>query len=435
MGLIQDIDFWMEALGPFEPEPIIAVAVSGGGDSMALAWLLTEWIHRRNGQLHILCVDHGLRPESASDCEFVQRSFAGVPAMRHRTLTWLGDKPQTGIQEAAREARYRLLTEHCLAHGILHLCVAHTLDDQAETYAIRESHGSGERGLAAMPALRQLHGVRLLRPLLEAPRRALREFLTQKGKSWLEDPSNTLGKFERSRHRATIQAANSAEQLAEKAIRFGLARDGIERKAARLLAATAMIHPAGYIEIDPKPWAKEKAEVQELAVCDLLRLVGGRAYAPDLSARRRLLRWLSAPSGGFTLAGCELGVRRGRCIISREAAGISDQRTGNGDARFAWDRRFRISVGGAADSWSVSAFNDDNLSELSRSGGIQLKMQNIPPPARRSLPAFRQQNRVVAVPHLGLGLGLGKNIRVSLSPEFSATSCGFTVAPAGSKTI
>src|SRR5262245_35548082 len=210
MGQDLDIDGWMEALGPYEPEPVVAIAVSGGGDSMALAWLLFDWVRHRNGRLQILSVDHGLRADSSADCTFVRESFAGIKGVSHLTLVWEGCKPQTGIQAAAREARYGLLTAHCRAEGILHLCVAHTMDDQAETYAIREGRGSGLRGLASMPALRQLDGVRLLRPLLRARREDLRTYLKERGKAWREDPSNQMTRFERIRHRAVIDETGTA---------------------------------------------------------------------------------------------------------------------------------------------------------------------------------------------------------------------------------
>src|SRR5205823_2951019 len=152
----------------FEARPRLAVAVSGGPDSMALLLLADRWARQRGGEAWGLTVDHGLRPESAGEARIVA-GWLAARGMAHEILVWSGDKPATGIQEAAREARYALLAGWCRAHGILHLLTAHHREDQAETYLIRRRAGSGVDGLAAMSAVRELPGCRIVRPLLSVP--------------------------------------------------------------------------------------------------------------------------------------------------------------------------------------------------------------------------------------------------------------------------
>ncbi len=168
-------------LGPFEPKPVIALAVSGGPDSMALALLLDEWANHRDARIEAITVDHGLRPESAAEAEQVGRWLAVRRVTRHTVLHWSDAKPEAGIQAAARAARYRLMTEHCRAEGILHLCLAHHLDDQVETRAMRAARHSGPAGLAGMSAIREWGGVRLLRPLLGITKQALHATLAARG--------------------------------------------------------------------------------------------------------------------------------------------------------------------------------------------------------------------------------------------------------------
>jgi tRNA(Ile)-lysidine synthase len=129
--------------------------VSGGPDSLALAILADRWARARGGEAWALIVDHGLRPESAAEAATVGGWLAarGIP---HAVLPWPGEKPTTGIQEAARAARYRLLADWCAAHGCLHLLTAHHRDDQAETYLIRHRAGSFVDGLAGMSVVREL---------------------------------------------------------------------------------------------------------------------------------------------------------------------------------------------------------------------------------------------------------------------------------------
>ncbi len=131
--------------------PAIVLAVSGGPDSMALLMLAARWraTRKRGPTLLAVTIDHGLRPESAREANQVKRLSRrlGVP---HRTLRWIGNKPATGLQEKARQARYRLLADAATKAGASHVLTAHTLDDQAETVLMRLVRGSGITGLGGM---------------------------------------------------------------------------------------------------------------------------------------------------------------------------------------------------------------------------------------------------------------------------------------------
>ena len=197
----EELTALLGALGPFERRPEIAVAVSGGPDSMALAVLVQPWVEDRRGRLTALVVDHGLRAESAAEAASTARRLAAL-GIESRILRWDGPKPGSGIQAAAREARYRLLCGACRAAGILHLLLAHHAGDQAETIALRAERGSGRRGLAGMPAIREVESLRLLRPLLGVAKARLLATLGQRGIGWVEDPSNRDPRFARSRLRA-----------------------------------------------------------------------------------------------------------------------------------------------------------------------------------------------------------------------------------------
>ncbi|MEZ5823746.1 MAG: tRNA lysidine(34) synthetase TilS [Geminicoccaceae bacterium] len=189
------------AFAPFEDVPLLAVAVSGGSDSMALALLADGWCRRRGGRLVSLVVDHGLRPESADEATTVVRLLqeSGIEA---RVLRWEGEKPRTAIQERAREARLELLVQACRHEGALHLLLGHHRQDQEETVAMRLERGSGPLGLAGMSACREMDDVRLLRPLLGFDKAELREWLEARGIRWIEDPSNRDPRYWRARFRA-----------------------------------------------------------------------------------------------------------------------------------------------------------------------------------------------------------------------------------------
>ena len=131
--------------------PVLILAVSGGPDSTALLWLAARWRARRKHgpTLIAVTVDHGLRPEAAGEARAVKR-LAQKLGVAHRTLRWSGKKPASGIQQAAREARYRLLADAARKGGARHILTAHTLDDQAETVLFRLARGSGIAGLRGM---------------------------------------------------------------------------------------------------------------------------------------------------------------------------------------------------------------------------------------------------------------------------------------------
>src|SRR6202040_4103644 len=150
----------LAAIGGFEARPFIAVAGSGGPDSLAFTILPHRWAPARGGQLTALTVDHRLRPESAEEAR-VLGGWLAARGIAHQVLVWTGAKPATGIQEAARAARYRLLAGWCRERGCLHLLTAHHREDQAETYLIRRRAGSGIDGLAGMSAVREMAGMGL----------------------------------------------------------------------------------------------------------------------------------------------------------------------------------------------------------------------------------------------------------------------------------
>lgn len=193
----------LAALGLPADAPL-AVAVSGGPDSLALLLLATA---DRAPLVTALTVDHGLRPESAAEAAQVARTAAtlGVP---HRTLSWEGPKPAADLQSAARAARYTLLAAACADTGAGWLLTAHHADDQAETLLLRLARGSGLSGLAGTRALRPLAlGVTLARPLLGWRKAELVALCEAAGLTPAADPSNEDPRFDRTRARALLAAA------------------------------------------------------------------------------------------------------------------------------------------------------------------------------------------------------------------------------------
>jgi len=202
----------------------VLVAVSGGADSVALLHLLHALAPSWRLTLHVVHVDHGLRPESAADAAFVRDLGArlGVPVEVERVHVGPGS-----VEAAARAARYAALEAWAERLGAARIAVGHTLDDQAETVLMRMLDGAGVRGLAAIPPVRG----RIIRPLVEIRREALRALLTAEGIAWVEDPTNRDPKFVRNRIRhelLPLLAASYATDVVEALARVArLAREAV----------------------------------------------------------------------------------------------------------------------------------------------------------------------------------------------------------------
>lgn len=231
--------------------PAAVLAVSGGPDSMALMWLAARWRRalKKGPRLLAITVDHGLRKEAAREARDV-RQLAGTLDIEHRTLRWRGEKPETGLPSAARDARYRLLLRAASRHGASHIFTAHTRDDQAETVIMRLSRGSGIAGLAAMARQSDRGGVILARPFLDVPKSRLVATLAKAGIGFADDPTNHDPRFTRPRLRALMPALAAegadARGLARLALRLARANaalevmtDGAERYLASINGAAS----------------------------------------------------------------------------------------------------------------------------------------------------------------------------------------------------
>jgi tRNA(Ile)-lysidine synthase len=300
----------MAPFEPFEGAPVVAVAVSGGRDSLALALLAQEWASARNGRIVGLIVDHALRPESAAEAA-ATASLLGRLGCEAEILRWSGTKPRTGLQEAARAARYRLLRKACRRRGILHLLVAHHAEDQAETVAMRAARQSGPDGLAGMSAAVELPEMRLLRPLLGVSRSRLTATLLARGVPWIDDPSNADPRFERARLRAGTgnrPAAPTADS----------GRPAREQKLAAAAVEVLDISPTGDVALDRSAFVRLGRDQQERLLSRVVQAIGGGDHPPrrdrlDRAAGRlcgAVARGKSGAALDFTLSACRLQLRQ-----------------------------------------------------------------------------------------------------------------------------
>jgi tRNA(Ile)-lysidine synthase len=326
--------------------------VSGGGDSIALMHLAADWLRATAVPLErgsVLTVDHGLRDGSAREAAataawarsvgfpaHILRAFSAEvaagsaqenasnresgAAIRFEEIgsrsNWRGTRPRSNVEDSARNARYRLIGDWCRANKVATVLLAHTRDDQAETFLLRLGRGSGVDGLSAMRGrapfpLPGYHGLELVRPLLDMGRDELRSDLIARGAAWLEDPMNEDPRFARVRIRQALPALEAAGvstvRIAQAAQHLGRAREALEADTERFLERHARFEPDGVAVFDGAALRAEPREIGLRALSAILMRVSGATYRPRLERLERAYDALRGSMRGLTLSGCRIG--------------------------------------------------------------------------------------------------------------------------------
>ncbi len=385
-------------------EARIAVAVSGGGDSMALLHLADRWTRRRGTALQALTVDHGLRTESAAEAAMV-KAFCARRGIAHETLVWRSDG--TGnLSAKAREGRYRTMADACTARGIAALLTGHTLDDQAETVLLRLGRGSGVDGLAGMRPVTALWGLRILRPLLDMPRAPLRGILAAEDIPWADDPTNEDRDYARIRARDALPALADTgitpARLAATARSMHEARVVLDACADAFRAQHCTVSPLGYITLPPASLRDAPVETARRVFARLLCEVSGAPYRPRLDALAALMDRATRPGfGGATLHGCRVDIPGGMLVVQREpraCTAIASPARGG-----LWDGRFHVALPpDPPPGTRIAATGEAGLRHLKRAKApLPPGWTAAPRPARACTPALWQGDTPLAIPLAG----------------------------------
>jgi tRNA(Ile)-lysidine synthase len=427
-------------LGPDFPTDI-ALAVSGGGDSMAMLALSHEWARHMGVRLWVVTVDHGLRPESAGEAAMVAAECAAL-GHPHATLRWHWDG-QGNLQDAARRARLALIDRW--RGGIRHVLMAHTQDDVAETFLMRLARGSGVEGLSAMaerryatphpgscrplsdadvtqagdPPPRPTRGVagvpahspgfHVIRPLLEERRADLRHHVTTLKVPFVDDPSNDDPAFARARVRDALAEIDiEVPVLAETARRLARARDALAARAREVAERVVTIGPYGILRFDRDGFAEVERDTQLRLLAAALQWIAGADYRPRAVPLEALLDRALAGGGG-TLHGAQVDVTRDEIVVIREFSAVSSEVAVAGPSSL-WDGRWKI-YGPPIKGLQVRALGDDGWRQILRAeqaeGGTR-GPEIMPRPSHavaRTLPAVFEGDRLVGFVPCAFGLG------------------------------
>lgn len=392
-------------LSPLARFPRVALAVSGGPDSVALMHLAASWRGRRKTPaLFVLTVDHALREGSRAEADGVGRAAraAGLP---HAILTWQHGTVDAQLHARAREARYDLMAAYCTANDIPALVTAHHLDDQAETFLMRLTRGSGLDGLAAIPEEGSWAGLAVLRPLLDVSKERLVATVEKAGLPVVADPSNDDQRFERARLRGAMDALSklglSPEAIALSARRLRRARAALEAATHEFLMQHGETSAAGYAGIDLTALLDAPEEIALRALATVIDTVGAAAEPARLAKLESLLAALKAdPNKAHTLGRCRIVPRAGRLLVFREMRkeGLPELELHPGE-RALWDNRFRIELGeGAGVPITVRALGDAGLRALKAREDMP---PAVPRLAARTLPACWRGDTLIGLPDFG----------------------------------
>lgn len=384
----------IEAIGtvfPGQPPSRLGVAVSGGGDSVALLAALVHYARDHDVDLFVITVDHGLRREAKQEVALVT-DLCATWDLPHHVEYWTGWEGTGNLQASARDARYNLMADWAYANQISHIALGHTADDQAETFLMRLARGAGVDGLSAMSPRRVLHGVTWVRPFLRLERSALRTYLRASRLDWCEDPSNSNRDFERVRVRDALTVLGTlgvrTETLVDVAYNMSRAREALDWQTF-LAARDCAFLSHGAVGLDLHKFRMLPEEIARRLLVHAVTWTAQTTYPPRRDAVAQALNALRS-SRGVTLSGCQASVESNVIWVFRELKALADVTCEVGDL---WDDRWLVTGPEDDPDIEVRALGFEALSEIDgwREAGV-------PRAALAVTPAVWYEDRMMAAP-------------------------------------
>lgn len=336
----------------------LAVAVSGGGDSIALLHLMQRAAAQRKDTVYAVTVDHGLRPAAAHEALGVAQ-FCETLGIAHTTLTWR-DRAATGnLMDQARQARTQLMGNWARAVGISYIVLGHTADDEAETFLMGLARASGLDGLAGMRSRWWQDGLKWSRPLLRHSRASLRDYLRRHKIAWVDDPTNEDD------HYARVKARKALAVLGPLGITLNSLTTSIGHLAAAQHALQQGLHaavkasvttPAGTVQITQAGFADVPVDLQRRLLLAAIAWLSSDPYPPRM-AKQNILMQAVQDARDTTLNGCRIRHAADRITITREPRAIAASICATDQL---WDNRWQC-IGPHAPGLTLRALGAEGL--------------------------------------------------------------------------
>lgn len=374
------------------PGGAVGLAVSGGSDSMAMLHLMADVAPAIGVRLQVATVDHRLRPEAAAEAAEVGRisQTLGLP---HEVLAWDHGPVAGNLMQAAREARYDLLADWARRHDLSAVMLAHTADDQAETFLMGLSRASGIDGLSGMRKSFDWAGKTLCRPFLQASRHDLRAYLSRHGIGWVDDPSNENPRFTRVQARQVMRALEplgiSVASLSSVVQHLSMAQS-VLRDATAKAAEVVIAENAGSLSFDRVALLSHGPEITRRLLIGMVRWMSGAAHPPRESQIATLLNAATAGKDA-TLGGVRFAWKGDRCTVMREPRALGPAVPLGG----LWDMRWVVT---APVEGEVRAVDAEGLAQIPNWRQIGLARG-----VALATPAIWQGDKLISAPFLQFG--------------------------------
>ncbi len=376
--------------------PPVAIATSGGPDSLCLLLLAHRWAQQKKGKVIALTVDHGLRPESTREALMVHK-WAKERQIEHVTLTWSGEKPISRLQEKAREARYNLLINWCKENNVTTLLLGHHQQDQEETFWLRLSCGSGLEGLSGIKRKHSKDGITILRPLLDVSKERIKETLVSENQPWIEDPSNNNPLFFRGRLRSFLEKEGlSCKRLLQVMHKLQIDKDFMHDSVCKSMESILRVHEEGYISIDKAAFDNLHLALVTRILSHVMRWFSGKDYPPRQTQILNVVEKL-AKNRPFTSGGILWDSQNKIILLKREISKVQGKLSLYSLTQdILWDQRFWIN------SDIRNVFPEDTyLEPLGIQPFLKKKVKSsLPYSVWQTLPALWVKGNIVSVPHL-----------------------------------
>ncbi len=386
-----------EVLQPRPPQRL-GIAVSGGGDSVALLCLAAEYAKTVPIEIHAVTVDHGLRQAAKDEVQMVT-NLCGTLGVPHHVEFWQSWSGEGNLMAQARDARYDLMSGWAMANDVEAVAIAHTADDQAETLLMRLARGSGVDGLTGMVPRRVWNGVTWVRPLLRSQRRDLRHFLEERNIAWIEDPTNENRDFERIRMRDALRLLEplglTTDKLVDVAYNMSKAREALDWQTFLETRDIAKVSH-GAVAIDLRRYRTLPQEIARRMLINALSWVSTNIYSPRRAAVQNAIDAIR-DGQNTTLDGCHIVHRSELVWVFREYNAVKDLTCQVGDA---WDNRWTIEGPDDDESLVVRALGNVGLAQLKDGRDFDL-----PREALASSPSVWDEGALIAAPVAGFGEG------------------------------
>ena len=302
----------------------MAVAVSGGPDSLALAFLTKCYSLKNNIKVSYFIVDHKLRKESTSEAKIVKKVLKKID-INCKIISWNGKKPSRNLQSVARDKRYYLLANECKKNDIKNLLLGHHLDDLSENFLIRIVRGSGLNGLISFNKKIKYkdQNLNILRPLLDLEKKDLIHISQEVFNFFIKDPSNENLEFKRTRIRNLLQLIEKEGFDKKKLIlTINNLKDSdksIKFYVDKNLKNNSVFLKSKNIYILNKNFFEQSHEIIFRSLTQIIQILGKKYYPARGKSISKLIKEINTKSFiKVTLGGCYIDRVNETILISKE---------------------------------------------------------------------------------------------------------------------